>query len=71
MLRAVLGLSFFRVTVFAALVVPTVTVPNARLAGVAMSGANPVPDRPSRSGEPMPVYAIVKSPDTPPTTEGL
>src|SRR5208337_3070994 len=71
MFRAVLGLSFFSVTVLAALVMPTVTVPKARLVGVAVSGANPVPVRFSRSGEPMALYPIVKSPVIAPSTEGL
>jgi hypothetical protein len=72
MLRAVDGLSFLSVNVFAALVVPTVTVPKARLVGEAASGTKPVPARPIRSGDPTPPeYANVKSPETPPTMEGL
>jgi hypothetical protein len=71
MLKAVLGLSFFSVTIFAALVVPTATVPKERELGETVSGANPVPDRPSRSGEPMAPYTIVTSPATAPNIEGL
>src|SRR5215472_6240367 len=72
MLRAVDGLSFFSVNVLAGLVVPTVTVPKARLVGEAVSGTKPVPDRPMRSGDPTPPeYATVNSPGTLPTMEGL
>jgi hypothetical protein len=70
-LKAVLGLEFLKVTVLGAVVVFTVTVPNAKLVGEAVSGANPVPDRPSRSGEPMAGYATVTSPETAPSTVGL
>ena len=72
MLRAVDGLSFVSVNVLAELVVPTGTVPKARLVGEAASGAKPVPDRPMRSGAPTPPeYATVKSPEMLPTMEGL
>ena len=58
------------VTVFAAVVVPTVTVPNPRLAVDNESGAHPVPARLIICGVLLALSAIVISPGTEPTTDG-
>jgi hypothetical protein len=55
MLKAVVGLSFVSVTVLAAEVEPTATVPKVKLLGAAASGANPDPVKLIRPGEPRPL----------------
>ena len=59
------------VTVFAALVLPTAIVPNAKLVGERVMGFCPVPDIPNRCGDPSPGKVTVTSPLTAPVTVGL
>src|SRR5690348_7857746 len=69
MLKGVLEL-LVSVTVFGAVVVPTVTVPNPRLAVENESGASPVPPRLIICGVLLALSVMVISPGTEPTTEG-
>ena len=55
-------LLFLTVKVLAALVVPCVTLPNAREAGVTVIGETPVPDKVSVRGLPVPAKATVMFP---------
>src|ERR1700690_16604 len=59
------------VTVFGALVVPTVCAGNVRLVGDTVTGSAPVPDRPMICGLPAPEVAMATDPFTAPVAEGV
>jgi hypothetical protein len=60
-----------RVSVFAALVVPTATLPKFRFAGLKETGVTPVPLRFIRCGEPAALSLTVISPGILPETDGV
>lgn len=62
---------FVNVMVFAALVVPTVTVPKFSLAGEIESSGRPVPERAKTCGVFTALSAIVSAPDIDPVIEGV
>jgi len=57
--------------VCAALELPTATLPKAKLTGENVTGARPVPERPTICGEFVAVSVIVMAPETAPVTVGL
>ena len=53
------------------LVLPTATLPKAKLTGENVTGARPVPERPTTCGEFVAVSVMVSAPEIAPVTVGL
>jgi hypothetical protein len=60
-----------KVAVFTALVCPTLSLPNARLAGLIARGKSPVPDSPTVCGESGALSLIASDPVSDPATAGV